>query len=181
MNKKIQSTLVSLASIICLTMFDQWTKWLAVDKLKDNDPFVLIPGVFELNYTENRGAAFGMLQDQRGFFLAITAIVLIGVIWLFYRMPFKRYFQPLRAIFVVFTAGTIGNLIDRMILGYVVDFFYIRLIDFPVFNVADLFITGSLAVFVLLILLKYKEDDLAFIPGMSDAKSKNNQIKDSES
>lgn len=175
MNKKIQSTLVSLVSIVILTVFDQWTKWLAVDKLKNSDPFVLISGVFELNYTENRGAAFGMLQNQRWFFLIITAIVLIGVIWLFYRMPFRRYFLPMRTILVVFTAGTIGNLIDRMFLGYVVDFFYIRLIDFPVFNVADLFITGSLAVFVLLILFKYKEEDLAFIPGMSESKRKDSE------
>ena len=168
MNKKIQTTLVSLFSIIVLTVFDQWTKWLAVDKLKDQDPIVLISGVFELNYTENRGAAFGMLQDQRLFFLIMTAIVLVGVALLFYRMPFERYYLPLRGLFVVFAAGTIGNLIDRVFLGYVVDFFYISLIDFPVFNVADIFITGSLVVFVILILFKYKEEDLDFIPGMCD-------------
>ena len=170
MSKKIQTTIISLVTIAALTLFDQWTKWLAVDKLKDDHPFVLIPGVFELNYTENRGAAFGLLQDQRVFFLIITAVVLSGVIYLFYRMPFDRFYYPLRGILIVFTAGTIGNLIDRVFLGYVVDFFYIRLIDFPVFNVADLFITGSLAVFVLLILFKYKEEDLAFIPGMSEKK-----------
>ena len=134
MNKKIQTTLVSLITVIGLTAFDQWTKWLAVIKLKDSDPFVLISGVFELNYTENRGAAFGMLQDQRIFFLIMTVIVLVGLAFLFYRMPFERYYLPLRGLFVVFAAGTIGNLIDRLFLGYVVDFFYIRLIDFPVFN-----------------------------------------------
>lgn len=172
MNKKIQTTLVSLISVIALTLFDQWTKWLAVEKLKDQAPYVLISGVFELNYTENRGAAFGMLQDQRLFFLIMTAIVLCGVALLFYRMPFERYYLPMRGIFVVFIAGTIGNLIDRVFLGYVVDFFYISLIDFPVFNVADLFITGSLALFVILILFRYKEEDLAFIPGMTDGEKK---------
>jgi len=172
MNKKIQTTLVSLISVIALTLFDQWTKWLAVEKLKDQAPYVLISGVFELNYTENRGAAFGMLQDQRLFFLIMTAIVLCGVALLFYRMPFERYYLPMRGIFVVFIAGTIGNLIDRVFLGYVVDFFYISLIDFPGFNVAELFITGSLALFVILILFRYKEEDLAFIPGMTDGEKK---------
>lgn len=167
MNKKLQTTIVSLISVIGLILFDQWTKGLAVAGLKGSEAFVLIPGIFELNYTENRGAAFGLMQNQRIFFLIITAIVLIGVVYLFFRMPFKRFYGPLRAILVIFTAGTIGNLIDRMFLGYVVDFFYIRLIDFPVFNVADVFITGSLTVFVLLILLKYKEEDLTFIPGMA--------------
>ena len=80
MNKKIQTTLVSLISVIVLTIFDQWTKWLAVDKLKDQEPIVLISKVFELNYTENRGAAFGMLQDQRLFFLIMTVVVLLGVV-----------------------------------------------------------------------------------------------------
>lgn len=178
MNKKLSTTIVSLVSALILVLFDQWTKWLAVAKLKGNTPFVLIPGVFELNYTENRGAAFGLMQNQRVLFLIITLVVLAGVVYLFYRMPFKRFYWPLRTILVVFTAGTIGNFIDRMLLGYVVDFFYIRLIDFPVFNVADLFITGSLAVFVLLILFKYKESDLTFIPGMSDSAAK---AEDSES
>lgn len=181
MNKKIQTTLVSLISVIVLTIFDQWTKWLAVDKLKDQEPIVLISKVFELNYTENRGAAFGMLQDQRLFFLIMTVVVLLGVLLLFYRMPFERYYLPMRGLFVVFAAGTVGNLIDRVFLGYVVDFFYISLIDFPVFNVADIFITGSLALFVLLILFKYKEEDLDFIPGMCDSGKSKQTLKGKES
>lgn len=171
MKNKVQTTICSLIVIAGLIAVDQWTKWLAVAKLKGQPPLVLIPGVFELNYTENRGAAFGLMQEQRWFFLIITAVVLAGIIFLFFRMPFKRYYLPLRSVMIVFIAGTIGNFIDRMLLGYVVDFFYIRLIDFPVFNVADCFITWTLAVFVLLVIFKYKkEDDLAFIPGMCSHK-----------
>lgn len=175
MGKKIQTTIFSLATAVALIWFDQWTKGLAVTKLKGNEPYVLIPGIFELNYTENRGAAFGLMQNQSIFFLIVTLVVLAGVVYLFCRMPFKRFYWPLRAILVIFAAGTIGNFIDRMFLRYVVDFFYIRLINFPVFNVADMFITVSLAAFVLLILLKYKEEDLTFIPGMSDPKKKRDE------
>lgn len=172
MSKKIRSTALSLAAVIVLTLIDQWTKWLAVVNLKGNRPIELIPGVFELSYTENRGAAFGLMQEQRWFFLIVTAIVLIGIIVLFYRMPFDRRYLPLRIMLVIFTAGAIGNLIDRMFRGYVVDFFYIRLIDFPLFNVADCYVTWTIVLFVLLVLFKYKEDELAFIPGMSDRKDK---------
>lgn len=171
MKNKIQTTVVSLVTIVFLTIIDQWTKWLAVVNLKGQQPIVLIPGVFELSYVENRGAAFGMMQDQRWFFLIVTSIVLVGIIYLFFRMPFTRHYAVLRTVVVIFIAGAIGNLIDRVLLGYVVDFFYFSLIDFPVFNVADCYVTCTLAVFVVLILFKYKEEDLAFIPGMCSKKA----------
>lgn len=172
MNKKIRTTVVSIITVVLLIWLDQWSKWQAIAHLKGQHPIVLIPGVFELNYTENRGAAFGMLQNQRWFFLIITAIVVIGVVYLLCRMPLERRYWPLRATLTIFIAGAIGNLIDRVYQGYVVDFFYFKLIDFPVFNVADCYVTITVFVFILLFIFKYKEEDLAFIPGMVSRKDK---------
>lgn len=172
MKKKIWATAISLVVVALLIWLDQWTKGLAVQYLKGAQSIELIPGVFELSYTENRGAAFGMMQNQQVFFLIMTAIVLIGVAYLYIKMPFERRYLPFRATLTVFVAGAIGNLIDRLILGYVVDFLYFSLIDFPVFNVADCYVTVTVFVFVLLFLFVYKEEELAFIPGMVSKKDK---------
>lgn len=173
MKRKIWATAISIIVVALLIWLDQWTKGLAVRYLKGGRGIELIPGVFELTYLENRGAAFGMMQNQQFFFLIMTAIVLVGVVYLYIRMPFERRYFPIRGTLTVFVAGAIGNLIDRLVLGYVVDFFYFSLIDFPVFNVADCYVTVTVFVLILLFLFVYKEEDLAFIPGMVNKKDKN--------
>ncbi len=173
MKKKVLPSIISIVTVALLIWLDQWTKVLAVRHLKDAPAIELIPGVFELAYVENRGAAFGMMQNQQMFFLIMTVIVLTGVVCLYIRMPFERRYLPLRACFTAFFAGAIGNMIDRLDLGYVVDFFYFRLIDFPVFNVADCYVTVTVILFAVLFLFYYKEEELAFIPGMSGKKETN--------
>lgn len=144
--------------------FDQFTKYMAVIKLKDQTPFVLIDGVFELRYLENRGAAFGMMQDMR-FLLAAGAVIVCGlIVFLYLRMPEKRRYLPLRICAVLLCAGAVGNMIDRIRLGYVIDFFYFRLIDFPIFNVADCYVVAACIVFALLVLFYYREEeDFSFL------------------
>lgn len=83
---------------VLLVIFDQFTKYLAVLFLKDQDPFVILPGVFELHYLENRGAAFGMMQGQQTFFLIIGILVFAGVIYLFRHMSEEPKFWPIRLI-----------------------------------------------------------------------------------
>ena len=173
MKKKCWPSIISIVTAAFLIWLDQWTKVLAVKHLKDAPAIELIPGVFELAYVENRGAAFGMMQNQQTFFLIMTAIVLVGIVWLYIRMPFERRYLPLRACFTAFVAGAVGNLIDRLNLGYVVDFFYFRLIDFPVFNVADCYVTVTVFLFAILFLFCYEEEELAFIPGMTSKKETN--------
>lgn len=141
-------------------MLDQWTKGLAVSRLKGQEPFIIIKDVFQLTYLENRGAAFGLFQNQRIFFFASAAIILGIVIWFYLRVPMEKHFLPLRICAVMIAAGAVGNLIDRAVLNYVVDFFYFELIDFPVFNVADIFVTVSTILVALLILFYYKEEDI---------------------
>ena len=94
------------------------------------------------------------------FFYISTAVITVAVIWFYLKVPMERKFLPLRLCAIAVIAGAYGNCIDRVRLNYVVDFFYFKLIDFPIFNVADIYVTVSAAVLAVLILLYYKEEDL---------------------
>ena len=155
--------LVCAAAIVLLLAADQYTKSLAVQYLKDQPSIELIPGVLELFYMENRGMAFGLLQDQYWLFAMMTVLFLIVMVIVFYKLPKTRRFLPLFAVLTVLTAGAVGNFYDRFLNHYVVDFIYVSLINFPVFNVADIYVTVSVAVFLLLYLLYYKDEDFAFL------------------
>ena len=152
--------LSAIIGAFVLIFIDQYTKILALTHLKDQDPFVIWDGVFELCYLENRGAAFGILQNQQIFFLIMTAIVLVAIIFLYKRTPNTRRYLPLRLTAVFITAGAIGNMIDRIFRGYVVDFFYFSLIDFPIFNVADIYVTVTFFLLAVLLLFYYKDSEL---------------------
>jgi signal peptidase II len=162
MKNRLQNLAAWLAVTVVCVAADQFTKHLVVEKLAGREPIVLIPGVFELLYTENRGAAFGMLQGKQGFFFVIAAVVLLAAAWVMYRLPdfsHSRY-HLLKLCVAWITAGAVGNMIDRLSQGYVVDFLYFRLIDFPVFNVADIFVTCATALLMILMLFYYKDEDL---------------------
>lgn len=161
MNQKLKQNLMLLLGFAAAVGLDQWTKLLAVKHLMGQDAYVILDGVFELLYSENRGAAFGMLQGKQWFFLLIAVIVVSAAIYAVCRMPASRRYLPLRIIAMFLSAGAVGNMIDRFSRGYVVDFLYFKLIDFPIFNVADCYVTVSMAVFILLFLFVYKEKDLA--------------------
>ena len=98
MNKQLCRPWVIAVLTVLLVVLDQWTKYLAVLFLKDQDPFVIIDGVFELHYLENRGAAFGIMQGQQVFFLVIALVVLLAVVYLFCKMSKDAKFVPLRLI-----------------------------------------------------------------------------------
>lgn len=151
--------LLALLAVIFWVGVDQITKYLAVLKLKDQDSVVIIRNVFELLYLENQGAAFGLLQGKKVLFLTLTVVFLIFIVCVYFRMINIRKFRPLRILIVFLTAGAIGNMIDRIWHNYVIDFFYFSLIDFPVFNVADIYVTISCIVFLILFLFYYKEED----------------------
>ena len=149
----------ALIGCLLLVVLDQFTKVLALQNLKGQEPITIIPDVFQLLYVENRGAAFGILQNKQWVFLIITAIVLAALIWALPRMSRERHFLPLRLCLCFIGAGAVGNMIDRIFRGYVIDFFYFKLIDFPVFNVADIYVTTSAIVLIFLIVFLYKEED----------------------
>lgn len=146
--------------IAILIGLDQWTKQLAIMHLKDATPIDIIENVFCLYYLENNGAAFGMMQGQQMFFFIITTVVLILLIYVFLKIPTLNKFIPMRLCIVFLFSGAVGNLIDRVSYNYVIDFLYFELIDFPIFNVADIYVTVTTILFILLILFYYKDEDL---------------------
>jgi signal peptidase II len=152
------------ASIVILVFLDQITKLLAV-KYLISKPVDLIPGVFQLYYLENRGAAFGLFQNQKILFI-ISTVIIVGIIFFLYlKIPEGKRYRPMRIISIGLMAGAIGNFIDRILRNYVVDFLYFKLIDFPVFNVADCYVTISCIAMLILFLFYYKEEDLQFLTG----------------
>lgn len=158
--KKYIGTYGMIAGLIGL---DQITKQWASSFLKGKAAISIIPNVFELQYLENRGAAFGIFQNRQGMFVVMTILVLVILTYVYFRIPAQKKYFPLKVCYVLLTAGAAGNLIDRMVQGYVVDFFYFKLIDFPIFNVADIYVTVTMITVSFLLLLYYKEEDLDFL------------------
>ena len=145
-----------------LIAFDLLTKRLAVNALQDGKRIPLIPGVLEFYYIQNRGAAFGIFQNGTFILGLISTAALVALIFFYTRVPGGRKYLPLRLVLIFTAAGAAGNLYDRITLQYVRDFIYFSLIDFPVFNVADIYVTCSVFVLAYLILFYYKEEDLQF-------------------
>lgn len=158
--KRIKYYLISIFAVIAGIFLDQYTKFLAVEKLKDNEPFIIIKNVFQLYYLENRGAAFGVLQNQKLFFIFSFVIIIVAILYLYAKLPVTKRFLPLHICSVLIVSGAFGNVIDRLKLGYVVDFFYFELIDFPVFNVADIFVVVGVAILAVFVLFFYKDEEL---------------------
>ncbi|MCR5229943.1 MAG: signal peptidase II [Solobacterium sp.] len=155
--------LKALAAVIILILLDQFTKYLAVQHLLPlQGGKILIPGVFRLLYLENRGSAFGMLQNKQTFFIIFTIIVLVAILIVYSHMPQTARMLFLRIDLVLIFAGAIGNFIDRIRQGFVVDFLYFELIDFPIFNVADIYVTVGCILLILLLLFYYKDEELNF-------------------
>lgn len=162
MRDKTENLLVWAIASGLLVAVDQYTKMLAAAQLKGKSAYVLLEGIFELLYLENRGAAFGMMQGKQGFFFLIALLALGAAVFAMWRMPSWKYarYHGLKLCVIMITAGAVGNMIDRVLRGYVVDFLYFSLIDFPVFNVADIYVTVAAAVLILLMLVYYKEEEL---------------------
>ncbi len=140
-----------------ITALDFVTKKLAADRLTEVATIPLIRNVFHLTYVENRGAAFGMFADNRAVFIVLTAVILALLIVAALKIKDKT--RPMCIGFCFVGAGAVGNLIDRVRLGFVVDFFDFRLINFPVFNVADIFVcVGAAILAVTFIIYDEKRD-----------------------
>lgn len=163
--KKVKRLVLDLLLFIVLVAIDQVTKYLAVLKLKDHAPIPIIDGVFELHYLENRGAAFGMLQNQnqKVFFIFIAVVVFAAICYVLFRMPDKKRYRSMNFFCVLIASGAVGNMIDRFRCDYVVDFLYFVLIRFPIFNVADIYVTCATILLAIFLLFVYKDEELRFL------------------
>lgn len=132
---------------VLIILLDQLTKWLVATKMGIGESIPVWKGVFSITSHRNEGAAFGILQGQMWLFYAITVIVVIGVVY--YLQRYGRRQALLGFALALVLGGAIGNFLDRMFRGSVVDFFYFRIINYPIFNIAD----ASLVVGVILILI----------------------------
>ena len=131
---------LSLLAAVLLVAVDQLIKWWATEVLQPMGAMTLLPGVVELRYYLNDGMAFSMLSGRQGLLIAVTSIVLIGVLF----MLVRRKMHPMeRVAWTLILGGGVGNLIDRVLNGVVVDYVNVLFVDFAVFNFADMCITGG--------------------------------------
>lgn len=144
--------LLSLIFIVSIAA-DQITKMWAVTNLKGNMSVNIIGNFLKFTYAENRGAAFSILQDKRIFFITVTFIMLTVVL---YMLIYNKKITNLTKIsLTLISGGAVGNLIDRIRVGYVIDFIDVRFgdfYDFPIFNIADSFVVVGTALLIILIL-----------------------------
>ncbi len=149
--------------VLVMTILDQLVKLWAQGPLRNlhGGDLPLIEGVFHFTYAENRGAAFGMLQDARVYFIVVTIIAVVALtVYIVKKRRTMGLF--LRVALSLIIAGALGNLIDRVILGYVRDMFYFKLINFAIFNVADACVTvGGAMVVLYLIADEFKQSKKA--------------------
>ena len=134
-------------------LVDQLTKSWAVNVLNDGSSIKVIGNFLRFTYAENRGAAFSILQNQRWFFIVVTIVMLIVLAYIFFRT--KNINKLSRLSIAMIAGGAIGNFIDRLMLGYVIDFIDVRFgsfYNFPIFNIADSFVVCGTILMIFLIL-----------------------------
>lgn len=164
------------AVLLCL---DQFTKYLAISRLKGNPALVLVEGILELQYVENTGIAFSLFRNRKIFILIMGFGVLAVILFFLLKVPQGKKFRIVHFLLSALIAGALGNIIDRIRFDFVVDFISFVLIHYPVFNVADCYIVISAILLFFLFMFVYKEDELEFLsfrkntkPGRPDSGEK---------
>lgn len=163
MMKRASLLVTDFMLFVILVITDQLTKHLAVVRLKNQAAYNLINGILEFNYLENRGAAFGVLQNQKYFFVFVALIFIGVIVFVLIKVPTQKKYYSLNILLVMIAAGAVGNMIDRVRYDYVVDFIYLVCIQFPIFNVADIYVTTATVILVFQILFIYKTNDFNFL------------------
>lgn len=140
-----------------LVVLDMVSKFLTTTYLKPLHSVEVIKNFFSLTYVENRGAAFGILQNARWVFIVATAIAIVAMIY--YKFKYKPQGKVINTSLCLILSGAVGNMIDRLRLGYVVDMLEVTFIDYPVFNVADCFVVIGAILLMIYIVFIYKEPE----------------------
>ncbi len=161
--KKYYNIMIFTISVFVLAALDQISKVFATNALKGNSSIPIWNDILELYYLENTGTAWGLFGGARIFFIIITTIIFLVIVFFIYRLPFTKRNIPLLLNAILLGSGAIGNFIDRMVLGYVRDFIYFKLINFPIFNIADIYVTVGIGLFAILIFFVYKDEELTSI------------------
>ena len=149
------NTVLWVAIIVISVLLDRITKWLAVLNLKGHGSVPILGEVLHFAYVENTGAAFGMMKNARWIFIVVSTLAICAM--LFYLIKYKPKSRLAVISLAMIIGGGIGNMIDRVKLGYVVDFIYFKIIDFAVFNVADAFVCVGTALLIIYIVFFNRE------------------------
>lgn len=150
--------MLPIISIILLVVLDQIVKFLTLTYLAPIGTIPIINNLFSLTYVENRGAAFGIMQGSLSFLSIITTIIIIGLIIYYRKLGNTREDRFTKIALVLILAGAMGNLIDRVFRNFVVDMFQFTFINFPVFNVADMYVVFGCGLMILVALFLVKDD-----------------------
>lgn len=157
-HKSFLQMLIALPIAAVLLLLDQVTKYWAFNSLRVNGSIPIIKGVFSLTWTQNNGAAWGMLNGN-AILDWLPVIIALAIIIIYQRIPATKRMLPLNICALMLFAGAAGNRIDRSVYGSVQDFLYFELIDFPIFNIADCYIVISCILTVILLLFYYKDEE----------------------
>lgn len=153
--RKKQPVALYVLAVAASIALDQWLKAWVVANIPLNassaDKIPLLPGIVHLTYIQNRGAAFGSLQDARWLFLLLLVLFAAVVVWALAKNKLDNAGERWMAVLAL--GGALGNGYDRLVNGYVVDMFEVEFMDFAIFNVADCFVVVSCIVFILIMLL----------------------------
>lgn len=148
-----------LIAIAGLVAVDQLSKAAAAYHLQPISNVTVLSGFLDFTFVRNTGAAFGILQGARWFFVALTIVILCFGFYYYIKLPKEKPYGFVRFSLILIGAGAIGNFIDRLFRGYVIDFFHVRFIEFPVFNFADIYIVTGTFLLAFLILFCIKDDE----------------------
>ena len=163
MKNRIKQYIPTLIFMITLIVLDQVTKLIARSALADSSVAV-IEGVFEFKLVYNTGVAWGMFGQSPVVITLIALIIMAVVAFVYFKIPVEnKRLRFLRILLVLIFSGAAGNIIDRLCVDAVTDFLYFKLINFPVFNVADIYVTVSGFLVAILLIFYYKEEDLDFL------------------
>ncbi len=159
--------MLELILVAVLVLIDQLTKQLAKKYLEGRAGLAIIKGVLELYYLPggNTGAAWGLFSGYQFMLVAVSVIVVLGIGFILLRIPCEKKYSMLRVLLVFILAGGIGNMIDRIALRSVRDFIYISIINFPVFNVADMYVSCSVVLLMILFIFVFNDDDIRTLEG----------------
>ena len=149
--------LMSVLAVLTMVAVDQAVKYWAVTMLAPIGSIPLVPGILQLTYVENRGAAFSILENQIWLFVVLALVILCGIAYVLQTGRIQTTLGKLALL--VIAAGAVGNTIDRVIHHYVVDMIEVTFIHFPVFNIADIYVCVGVALFAIYYLFIHKDTE----------------------
>lgn len=165
--EKSKLLVISFIAAVILIVLDQLTKDLIIKDYEVSEGKPVIKGFLELLHIKNKGSAWGMFHNKPVVPIVISAILILLILYVYSNMLKYRIYRRLRICIVCLVAGALSNMIDRIRIGSVTDFIYFKFIDFPVFNVADIYVTFSIAIMLIFLIFCYKGADIDVMLGSS--------------